>query len=85
VFKSFFYIYYSINKDQVKFFFFKKKSFENNLYLIILFFFFYFISIYVIDKLNEKYKLIPYTEFYNDAINEQLEIKEDYPCWKAKE
>eukprot|EP00833_Pecoramyces_ruminatium_P007945 jgi/Orpsp1_1/1181977/evm.model.c7180000079371.2 len=37
------------------------------------------------NKINEKYKLIPYTEFYNDAINEQLEIKEDYPCWKAKE
>jgi hypothetical protein len=29
--------------------------------------------------------LIPYTEFYNDAINEQLEIKEDFPHWKAKE
>ncbi|KAG4087328.1 hypothetical protein H8356DRAFT_1730130 [Neocallimastix lanati (nom. inval.)] len=39
----------------------------------------------LLNKLNEKYKLIPYTEFYNDAINEQLEIKEDYPCWKAKE
>ncbi|ORX50733.1 HECT-domain-containing protein [Piromyces finnis] len=36
-------------------------------------------------KINEKYKLVPYTEFYNDEINEQLEIKEDYPCWKAKE
>lgn len=25
-----------------------------------------------------------YTEFYNDAVNEQLEIKEDFPNFKDK-
>jgi len=58
----------------------KKLITHYSLYIYILLFF-----QYPKDKLNEKYKFIPYTEFYNDAVNEQLEIKEDYPCWKAKE
>ena len=28
---------------------------------------------------------IHYSEFYNDAVNEQMEIKEDFPHWKAQE
>ncbi|RUS35429.1 hypothetical protein BC938DRAFT_483803 [Jimgerdemannia flammicorona] len=33
---------------------------------------------------NERYHLIPYTEFYNDAVNEQLDIKEDFPHFKDR-
>jgi hypothetical protein len=46
------------------------------------------IGIFVInavDSVNEEYKLIPFEEFYNEAINEHLEIKEDFPHWKANE
>lgn len=34
---------------------------------------------------NNFLKLLPIDEFYNDAVNEHLEIKEDFPHWKAKE
>ncbi|EPZ32224.1 HECT-domain-containing protein [Rozella allomycis CSF55] len=34
---------------------------------------------------NEQSEFINYAEFYNDAINEQLDIKEDFPHWKAKD
>ncbi|RUS18716.1 hypothetical protein BC937DRAFT_88420 [Endogone sp. FLAS-F59071] len=37
-----------------------------------------------IDEANERYHLIPYTEFYNDAVNEQLDIKEDFPHFKDR-
>ncbi|KAI8064399.1 hypothetical protein BC940DRAFT_306156 [Gongronella butleri] len=36
----------------------------------------------MIYRLNEKHHFVAYTEFYNDAINEQLEIKEDFPNYK---
>eukprot|EP00158_Paraphelidium_tribonemae_P006101 Partr_v1_DN27678_c0_g1_i1_m65347 putative HECTc len=35
--------------------------------------------------INESLKSISYEEFYNDAVNEHLEIKDDFPHWKAKE
>ncbi|KAF1804299.1 hypothetical protein V8B55DRAFT_1512912 [Mucor lusitanicus] len=35
-------------------------------------------------RLNELEKYVSYTEFYNDAVNEQLEIKEDFPNFKDK-
>ncbi|KAK9708462.1 hypothetical protein K7432_009630, partial [Basidiobolus ranarum] len=35
--------------------------------------------------LNEEKCFIPFTEFYNDAINEQIEIKEDFPRYKTKD
>ncbi|KAI7903295.1 uncharacterized protein BX663DRAFT_508110 [Cokeromyces recurvatus] len=38
----------------------------------------------VLYRMNEKHKYIPYTEFYNDTVNEQLEIKEDFPNFKDK-
>jgi hypothetical protein len=34
--------------------------------------------------LNEKIKLLHFSEFYNDAVNDTLEIKDDFPQWKAK-
>lgn len=37
-----------------------------------------------IDEANERYQMIPYTEFYNDAVNEQLDIKEDFPHFKDR-
>ncbi|KAJ9077981.1 hypothetical protein DSO57_1011273 [Entomophthora muscae] len=35
-------------------------------------------------RINEDYGLIPYTEFYNDAVNEQIEIKEDFPRFRSR-
>ncbi|GAN06323.1 o ubiquitin protein ligase E3A [Mucor ambiguus] len=35
-------------------------------------------------RLNELEKYVSYTEFYNDAVNEQLEIKEDFPNFKDR-
>ncbi|KAG2213365.1 hypothetical protein INT47_009038 [Mucor saturninus] len=35
-------------------------------------------------RLNEEKKYISYVEFYNDAVNEQLEIKEDFPNFKDR-
>lgn len=34
--------------------------------------------------MNENENYISYTEFYNEAVNEQLEIKEDFPNFKDK-
>ncbi|KAI9308061.1 hypothetical protein BJ944DRAFT_124404 [Cunninghamella echinulata] len=33
-------------------------------------------------RMNEKHKFVSYTEFYNDAVNEHIEIKEDFPNYK---
>ncbi|KAI9280047.1 hypothetical protein BY458DRAFT_451487 [Sporodiniella umbellata] len=35
-------------------------------------------------RINEKEQLVSYTEFYNRAVNEQIEIKEDFPNYKDK-
>ncbi|KAI0232047.1 hypothetical protein L0F63_005919 [Massospora cicadina] len=35
-------------------------------------------------RINEDHGLIPYIEFYNDAINEQIEIKEDFPQFRTQ-
>ncbi|CAO3628009.1 unnamed protein product [Mucor hiemalis] len=35
-------------------------------------------------RLNNERKYVSYVEFYNDAVNEQLEIKEDFPNFKDK-
>ncbi|CEP14339.1 hypothetical protein [Parasitella parasitica] len=35
-------------------------------------------------RLNEFEKYVCYTEFYNEAVNDQLEIKEDFPNFKDK-
>jgi hypothetical protein len=37
-----------------------------------------------IDRLNEEEKYVSYVEFYNDVVNEQLEIKEDFPNFKDR-
>ena len=37
-----------------------------------------------LDRLNENKQYVSYTEFYNDAVNDQLEIKEDFPNFKDK-
>jgi hypothetical protein len=39
----------------------------------------------MLAAVNEMKSLMPFQEFYNEAINEHLEIKEDFPHWKAKE
>ncbi|KAL1919135.1 uncharacterized protein VTP21DRAFT_2517 [Calcarisporiella thermophila] len=36
-------------------------------------------------NLNDQHQLIPYTEFYNDAVNELIDIKEDFPNFKTGE
>jgi ubiquitin-protein ligase E3 A len=38
----------------------------------------------LLDGLNEENARVNYTEFYNNAINEHLEIKEDFPNYKDK-
>ncbi|KAI8387412.1 hypothetical protein BD560DRAFT_382404 [Blakeslea trispora] len=38
----------------------------------------------ILYRLNEHKGYVPYTEFYNDAVNDQLEIKEDFPNFKDK-
>eukprot|EP01135_Chromosphaera_perkinsii_P003479 Nk52_evm5s245 gene=Nk52_evmTU5s245 len=39
----------------------------------------------ILYKANQKKTptIISYQEFHNDAINEQIELKEDYPLWKT--
>lgn len=34
---------------------------------------------------NEEQEWIPHYEFYNAAIEETLDLKEDYPKWKSQE
>ncbi|KAI8064795.1 uncharacterized protein B0P05DRAFT_476221 [Gilbertella persicaria] len=38
----------------------------------------------ILYRLNEHKKYVSYTEFYNEAVNDQLEIKEDFPNFKDK-
>ncbi|CEG67733.1 hypothetical protein RMATCC62417_04122 [Rhizopus microsporus] len=38
----------------------------------------------VLYSLNEQQRLVSYTEFYNETVNEQIEIKEDFPNYKDK-
>ncbi|KAI8372246.1 hypothetical protein EDC96DRAFT_500434, partial [Choanephora cucurbitarum] len=38
----------------------------------------------ILYRLNENKQYVSYTEFYNDAVNDQLEIKEDFPNFKDK-
>ncbi|KAI8084518.1 uncharacterized protein BX664DRAFT_337173 [Halteromyces radiatus] len=33
-------------------------------------------------RMNEESHYVPYTDFYNEAVNEHLEIKEDFPNYK---
>eukprot|EP00126_Sphaerothecum_destruens_P006036 Sdes_comp19182_c0_seq1m9991 len=40
--------------------------------------------LYAANEMGES-SIICYTEFYNDAIIEQIELKEDFPLWKSKE
>ena len=35
--------------------------------------------------MNELAYFVPYYEFYNEAIESSLEMKDDYPKWKEKE
>lgn len=37
------------------------------------------------DDVNQLGNFISYKEFYNETINEQLDIKEDFPKWKGKD
>ena len=37
------------------------------------------------QAINDQFNLISFEEFYNEAVNESLEIKEDFPHWKAKD
>jgi hypothetical protein len=38
-----------------------------------------------IDIINEIVHIVGYHEFYNDAIELCMEVKDDYPRWKVKE
>ncbi|ORY03884.1 HECT-domain-containing protein [Basidiobolus meristosporus CBS 931.73] len=39
----------------------------------------------ILCVLNEEKQFVSFTEFYNDAVNEQIEIKEDFPRYKTKD
>ncbi|CAG8508897.1 14076_t:CDS:10 [Ambispora leptoticha] len=39
----------------------------------------------ILYKINDEKKIIPFSEFYNDAVNEQIEIKEDLPPYKQRD
>jgi ubiquitin-protein ligase E3 A len=39
-------------------------------------------SLSLLNQANELTNTIPYTEFYNDAINELVDFQEDYTRWK---
>ncbi|KAJ1977816.1 hypothetical protein H4R35_002144 [Dimargaris xerosporica] len=39
----------------------------------------------ILYDLNEKRQLLPFTDFYNETLNENLEIKDDFPKFKSKE
>lgn len=36
----------------------------------------------MLHPINEKYHHIPYSEFYNEMVNDKIELKEDYINWK---
>jgi len=41
-------------------------------------------TIHLLYIVNEEKRFVSYTEFYNDLINERLELKEDFPNWKSE-
>ena len=41
-------------------------------------------SLSLLNQANEATNVIPYTEFYNDAINELVDFQEDYSRWKDR-
>eukprot|EP00743_Colponemidia_sp_Colp-15_P004177 GILK01004507.1.p1 GENE.GILK01004507.1~~GILK01004507.1.p1 ORF type:complete len:764 (-),score=138.27 GILK01004507.1:85-2061(-) len=36
----------------------------------------------ILYQANEKARFIPFTEFYNDAVNSEINLKDDYKRWK---
>lgn len=38
----------------------------------------------LLHAVNEEKKLIPYTEFYNELINDKVDLREDFPHWKQQ-
>lgn len=42
-------------------------------------------SLAVFYDINEHFGLVSFEEFYNEAVNEALDIKEDFPHWKAQD
>ncbi|KAI9298868.1 HECT-domain-containing protein [Neoconidiobolus thromboides FSU 785] len=38
----------------------------------------------ILYRMNETHKLVGYEEFYNDVVNEHIEIKEDYPHFRSR-
>ena len=40
---------------------------------------------YILYQLNDSLGLLPHADFYNEALNESLSIKEDFPRWKTGE
>lgn len=42
-------------------------------------------SLEIFYILNEIAKFVPYYEFYNENIEKNVDLKEDYPRWKGRE
>jgi hypothetical protein len=36
-------------------------------------------------SINESNNFVPFYEFYNQSVEEKLDLKEDYPKWKGRE
>ncbi len=41
-----------------------------------------FILAYAEDMINEEAKIIPYTQFYNAAVSQRRDLRQDYMQWK---
>ena len=37
-----------------------------------------------VDEANQQTKYVSFTEFYNEVLDEQYDIKEDFFAWKNK-
>jgi ubiquitin-protein ligase E3 A len=42
-------------------------------------------SLAILAAINETNHFIPFNEFYNETVEEMLDLKEDFPKWKSKE
>ena len=39
----------------------------------------------ILDDINQENNFVPFYDFYNEAIENAIDIKEEYPKWKNKE
>lgn len=42
-------------------------------------------SLAILAAINDTNHFVPFNEFYNETVEEMLDLKEDFPKWKSKE